>query len=55
MVKITAGLVRRAVKLDWRNEVRNFLIHGAKVKKDFGFRMWDFRIYVLFMTISTFY
>ncbi|MDB5158864.1 MAG: hypothetical protein JWR50_3571 [Mucilaginibacter sp.] len=30
MVKIAAGLVRYAVKLDWKNEVKNFLVHGCK-------------------------
>jgi hypothetical protein len=42
MVKIAACLVRCAVKLDCRNEVRNFLIHAAKVRIYFGFRKWDF-------------
>ncbi|MDB5032187.1 MAG: hypothetical protein JWP71_2908 [Mucilaginibacter sp.] len=31
MVKITAGLVQRAVKFNWKDEVRNFRIHGAKI------------------------
>jgi len=42
MVKIAACLVRCAVKLECRNEVRNFLIHAAKVRIYFGFRKWDF-------------
>ena len=42
MVKIAACLVRCAVKLDCRNEVRNFFIHAAKVLFNFGFRKWDF-------------
>jgi hypothetical protein len=42
MVKKTAGLVRCAVKLGWKNEVRNFLVHAAKVGKDFGYRMFKF-------------
>jgi hypothetical protein len=45
MVKITAGLVRRAVKLDWKYEVRNFLIHGAKVWNYFEFRMFNFEFF----------
>ena len=42
MVKITAGLVRCAVKKDWKYEVKNFLVHAAKVGKDFEFRMFNF-------------
>jgi hypothetical protein len=38
MVKITAGLVQRAVKRDWKYEVKNFLVHAAKVLFNFGFR-----------------
>jgi len=39
MVKIAACLVRCAVKLDCRNEVKNFLVHAAKVRFYFGFFM----------------
>ncbi len=42
MVKITAGLVRYAVKWDWKNEVRNFLVHAAKVWINFGIWKLDF-------------
>lgn len=42
MVKKAAGLVRCAVKVGWKYEVKNFLVHAAKVGKDFEFRMWDF-------------
>lgn len=37
MIKITAGLVRRAVKTDWKNEVDYFRIHDAKIGFYFGF------------------
>lgn len=42
MVKIAACLVRGAVKLDCKNEVRNFLIHAAKVWFNFGIWKCDF-------------
>jgi len=35
-------LVQSPVKTDRNIEVRNFLIHGAKIQFYFGFRMWDF-------------
>ena len=53
MVKIAAGLVRCAVKLDWKNEVRNFLVHGAKVGINFEFRMFDFEFLNNDFSIST--
>jgi hypothetical protein len=38
MVKISAGLVRRAVKTHWKYEVGNFFVHAAKI--DINFRFW---------------
>ena len=47
MVKIAAGLVRCAVKLDWKNEVRNFLVHGCKSRKRFRISEVRFRIFLM--------
>ena len=46
MVKKTAGLVRRAVKTNWKYEVGNFFVHAAKIGKNFGFRKRDFGIVI---------
>jgi|APCry1669189440_1035222.scaffolds.fasta_scaffold269259_1 hypothetical protein len=42
MVKMPVCLVRRSVKTSRNIEVENFLIHAAKVWKDFLFRKQDF-------------
>ena len=47
MVKISAGLVRRAVKTHWKYEVGNFFVHAAKVGKKFGFGKIDLAFFKL--------
>jgi hypothetical protein len=47
MVKIAACLVRCAVKLDCKNEVKNLLIHAAKVGFYFEFKKCKFGFFYI--------